>query len=111
LICIKPQAVQSPKLSSMALSRMVVLFVALLAFSAAVASSICDVEHIQADCSLSLDQAPPAAADVTVPGAKAPAVACAAPPQWRAEVLRIAIPVERPPLSRPYFARSTRILG
>ena len=102
-----------------ALVKMVFVLLALLAVWAVLASPICDAlgaagEVHQEDCCASVDDGspvPPAAATF----AFEPSVFAPLPlPRWRewraVTSPAVAIPPDHPPLTRPYHARSARIL-
>lgn len=93
---------------------------ALLAVSVAVASPVCDSFHASADapqpdtCCASLEDGALALPPTAAPSAQPPAfvaVSAGSSVQWRAlSWPDAAVPPDRPPLTRPYHARSARIL-
>jgi hypothetical protein len=105
-------------LLSLRLARGVFGLLALLAVSAALAQAFCDLQDVKAlhhdDCCASLEAgvlAVPSTAAIPT-GTPAPVLAPAAWPLWRPAALMLSahIPPDRPPLTRPYHARSARIL-
>jgi hypothetical protein len=106
---------------STTLGKALFLALALLAVSAVLARPICDLDrplgkaHHQDDCFASFTDATPAVPpDAAIPSAKPPvflALTATWSPAWReAAWPAAAIPPDRPPLTRPYHARSARIL-
>ena len=95
------------------------VLLALLAVSAVLASPICDAlgvpgEVHQDDCCASLNDGLPVP-PVAATSAFEPSVSAALPlPRWRewraVASPAVAIPPDHPPLTRPYYARSARIL-
>lgn len=106
-------------LLSLRLARRAFGVLALLAVSTALAQAFCDLQDVKAlhhdDCCASLEAATLAVpSTAAVPAAKppAPVLAPAAWPGWRPAALMLSaqIPPDRPPLTRPYHARSARLL-
>jgi hypothetical protein len=108
---------------SLRLAKTLFLVLALLAVSAVLARPICDLDrlpgnvhqHHQEDCCASLKAGTPVVTpDAAAPSVKLPAflpLTAAWLAEWYAVAWpAVAVPPDRPPLSRPYHARSTRIL-
>jgi hypothetical protein len=101
-------------------ARGIVVLLALLAASAALAGPVCDAFELSGDahpesCCESLSDGapvPPVAAPFTVEPPTLVALPGAWPADWRAMTWpTMAIRAGRPPLTRPYYARSARILS
>lgn len=106
-------------LLSLRIARRAFAVLALIAVATALAQPFCDVHQAEAlhqeDCCASLtDGSVAVQAKMVVPVLKSPAVLPAATASltgWRtAQGPAVAIPPDRPPISRPYHARSARIL-
>jgi hypothetical protein len=105
---------------SESLVKAIVALLALLAVSAALAGPICDAfelpddAHPESCCTSLNDRAPvpPVAASFTFEPPSSVPLPGAWPANWRAVTWPgIAIPADRPQLTRPYYARSARILS
>jgi hypothetical protein len=104
-------------LLSLRLARRACGVLALFAASTALAQAFCDLQDVKAlhhdDCCASLEAGAAVPSTAAIPtGTPAPVLAPAARPGWRPTALMLSahIPPDRPPLTRPYHARSARIL-
>lgn len=93
------------------------VLLALLAVTAALAAPVCDAWEAPtgaahpADCCVVLTDGAPAAPEVAAALAAKPQMAAVAETVWPKPLSwRVDLPVDRPPLSRPYHTRSARIL-